>query len=131
MIHDNAGKTPVWNHTFEIDIGSVHDDMQFFCKDNDVVGAKEIGSTIIKASSFCINNGVRDWFTITYQNQDAGQILIESKFTPNGAGTGAAVAGKVGVAVQPAMVPVMPANTVPVHPPGMQFVPGQQPPGYP
>ena len=58
--------------------------MEFHCKDNDVVGAKEIGSAFIKASSFCINNGVRDWFSIQYQGQEVGQILMESKFTPKG-----------------------------------------------
>ncbi len=58
--------------------------MQFFVKDNDVVGATEIGSAIIKASSFCINNGVRDWFTFNYQGEAIGQILMESKFTAKG-----------------------------------------------
>lgn len=57
----------MWNHTFDIPIGALSDDMQFYVKDNDVVGATEIGSAIIKASSLCINNGVRDWFTFNYQ----------------------------------------------------------------
>lgn len=67
IIHEDGGKTPVWNHTFDIPIGALSDDMQFYVKDNDVVGATEIGSAIIKASSLCINNGVRDWFTFNYQ----------------------------------------------------------------
>ena len=66
IIHEDGAKNPVWNHTFNIPIGSTSDDMQFYVKDNDVVGATEIGSAIIKASSFCINNGVRDWFTFTH-----------------------------------------------------------------
>lgn len=57
--------------------------MQFHVKDNDVVGAKLIGSALIKASSFCINNGVREWFSINHEGEEVGQILIESKFTPH------------------------------------------------
>lgn len=82
-IHDSGGKTPVWNHIFDIQIGSTSDDMQFHVKDNDVVGAKLIGSALIKASSFCINNGVREWFSINHEGEEVGQILIESKFTPH------------------------------------------------
>ncbi len=68
--------------------------MQFYVKDNDVVGAKEIGSTIIKASSLCINNGVRDWFTFFYEGKEVGQILMESKFTPKGGAAAAMVGGQ-------------------------------------
>ena len=84
IIHEDGGKNPVWNHTFDIPIGALSDDMHFFVKDNDIVGATEIGSAIIKASSFCINNGVRDWFTFNYQGEAIGQVLMESKFTAKG-----------------------------------------------
>lgn len=77
----------MWNHTFDIKIGSVQDDMQFHVKDNDVIGANEIGSAIIKASSLCINGGVREWFTFQYEGKDIGQIMMESKYTP-AAGSG-------------------------------------------
>ena len=106
-IHEDGGKTPVWNHTFEIKIGSVQDDMQFYVKDNDVIGAKEIGSAIIKASSLCINNGVRDWFTFYYEGKDVGQIMMESKFTP---AAGSASSGIVHV--QPAGVTIVPGQQV-------------------
>jgi Ca2+-dependent lipid-binding protein len=64
-VHENGGKNPVWNQAFDIRIGSIGDDMQFEVKDEDVVGAKLIGQATIKASSFCINGGVRDYFTFT------------------------------------------------------------------
>jgi Ca2+-dependent lipid-binding protein len=63
-IHDSAGLTPVWNHTFEIKLGSVNDDLDFACKDNDMVGAKTIGTAKIKATALCYNGGVRDWFQL-------------------------------------------------------------------
>jgi Ca2+-dependent lipid-binding protein len=72
IINEDGGKTPVWNHTFDIPIGSVQDDLEFHLKDNNVIGAEEIGSSILKASSLCINNGVREWFTFTYQGTEAG-----------------------------------------------------------
>jgi hypothetical protein len=41
-------------------------------KDDDVIGAKLVGSTAFKCSSLCINNGVRDWFRIFYEGDDVG-----------------------------------------------------------
>ncbi len=84
-IHENAGKAPVWNQTFNFQIASVADDFKFEVKDNDTFGATLIGAATIKASSFCINNGVRDWFTFEFKGRSVGQILMASKFTPAGA----------------------------------------------
>ena len=83
-IHENGGKNPVWNQTFVLQLGSTTDDIKFEVKDNDAVGATIIGQATIKASSLCINGGVRDWFTVDFRGRSAGQILIESKFTPKG-----------------------------------------------
>lgn len=55
----------MWNQAFDIQIGSISDDLHLEVKDDDVVGAKLIGQATIKASSFCINGGVRDYFTFT------------------------------------------------------------------
>ena len=71
-VHDNGGKTPVWNQAFDIHIGGIGDDILFEVKDDDVMGAKPIGQALIKASSFCINGGVRDYFTFT---DKAGQSV--------------------------------------------------------
>ena len=53
----------MWNDSFELQLGSVSDEIQFYIKDNDMIGATEIGNVIMKASQLCINNGVREWFT--------------------------------------------------------------------
>ena len=42
-VHENGGKNPVWNQTFEIRVGSISDDLLIEVKDDDVVGAKHIG----------------------------------------------------------------------------------------
>jgi hypothetical protein len=57
--------------------------MSFSVRDDDVMGSKPIGSAIIKLSSFCIDFGVREWFSLHFEGEEVGQILIESKFTPN------------------------------------------------
>ena len=31
-----------------------------------------------------INNGIEDWFTITFDNKPAGEIMLASKFEPKG-----------------------------------------------
>ena len=71
-IHEDGGKEPVWGDVFEIALGSISDELNFECKDNEVIGARPIGSAIIKGSSLCINNGVRDWFTIYFEDKSAG-----------------------------------------------------------
>ena len=83
-VHENAGKNPVWNQTFILQLGSTTDDIKLEIKDNVTVGATIIGQATIKASSLCIKGGVRDWFTVDFRGRSAGQILIESKYTPKG-----------------------------------------------
>jgi Ca2+-dependent lipid-binding protein len=103
-IMDGAGKEPVWNDSFDINLKSMSDELQFYVKDDDVVGAKEIGSTLMKASQLCINNGVRDWFTFTYEGKEAARIYLETQFIPKGPSSqpGAPV-------MRPGTMPVMPA----------------------
>ena len=71
-VHDNGGKEPVWNQTFTYQLGSISDDIRFEVKDQDVLSATLIGEATIKASSFCINNGVRDWFTFSFKGKSVG-----------------------------------------------------------
>lgn len=43
-----------------------------------------VGWVKIKMSSLMFNNGVNDWFTISYENKSSGKIHIISKFAPKG-----------------------------------------------
>lgn len=90
-VHQNGGKTPVWNETFTLQLGSVSDELHFEVKDDDTIGATLIGQATIKASSLCINNGVRDWFTFEYKGRSVGRVLLETKFTPVGGAKAAGV----------------------------------------
>lgn len=122
-IIDGGGKTPVWNHAFDIPIASASDDLQFYVKDNDVIGAKLIAQAVIKASALCYNNGVRDWFTVTYEGKDAGQILLETKFIPtHGAASGSShpipMHQPVAPVIQPGAILVQPVpQPMPQYPP--------------
>lgn len=139
-VHENGGKTPVWNQAFDINIGSISDDIHFEVKDNDTVGATIIGAATIKASALCYNNGVRDWFTIEYKGRSCGQILLETKLTPAG---GAKAAGTTGAthmlpatavgAVGYQMVGMPMAVPVQAYPPAGFGYPQAAPqyPGYP
>ena len=62
-VHENAGKAPIWNQTYDLHIDSISDDIFFELKDKEVMGSRVIGRAVIKASSFCINGGVKDYFT--------------------------------------------------------------------
>ena len=64
---EEGGKNPVWNEKFVFHIASISDDFNIEIRDDDVFGSKPIADCVIKASSFCINGGVRDWFTVNYQ----------------------------------------------------------------
>ncbi|TNV75843.1 hypothetical protein FGO68_gene9817 [Halteria grandinella] len=82
MTHKNGGKFPSWNQTFEIEIDSAQDDLSFTIFDENVLSKDFICQSFIKASALCMNNGVRDWFSLLYKQQQAGQILLETQFLP-------------------------------------------------
>ena len=69
---DLAAKEPVWNNEFDIELGSISDDIMLSVKDKEMMGSKLIGSANVKASAFCINNGVRDWFTFDFDGKSIG-----------------------------------------------------------
>lgn len=54
----NAGKTPVWNQTFDLDIKYIGDDMWIKIYDEDVTDNEAIGATQIKCSSICRPGGL-------------------------------------------------------------------------
>ncbi len=77
------GYKPVWNCIFDITVKPTSDEMHFSVRDNDTEDSKLIGTAIIKVSALCKDLGVNEWFSIDFEGEEAGEILIESKFTPN------------------------------------------------
>jgi hypothetical protein len=58
----------------------LHEEMKFRIMDEDTVSDDTVGFGIVKLSALCINNGVSDWFSITYENKLAGQVLFETRY---------------------------------------------------
>lgn len=63
--HD-AGKTPVWNQTFEYDIKYIGDDMVFKVFDEDLTENDPVGAFNTKVSALAVPGGLDEWFTLTY-----------------------------------------------------------------
>lgn len=75
-----GGKNPKWTDQFEMKVYDLHEEIKFTIMDEDTVSDDTVGYGLVKVSSLCINGGVHDWFSITYKNKLAGQILLETKY---------------------------------------------------
>ena len=107
---DSAGKTPVWNETFNIDVKYVGDDITLQVYDADVGADDIIGEVTFKLSALCIGNGMDEWFAIAYRGKAAGQVHLKSvwKAGAGGAKQPGAAAGQPGMMpMQPGMQPGM------------------------
>eukprot|EP00347_Sterkiella_histriomuscorum_P014805 403359458 len=83
-ILNHAGKHPIWNESFTIHVNSMNDEIRLIVMDKDFGKPDDVvGSTNIKVSSLCFNNGSQDWFILDYKQKQAGQILLESTFYPS------------------------------------------------
>jgi Ca2+-dependent lipid-binding protein len=83
---NSAGKTPVWNETFNIDVKYVGDDITMQVYDEDVGSDDIIGEIQFKLAALCIGNGMDEWFAIAYRGKAAGQIHLKSVWKAGGAG---------------------------------------------
>ena len=83
-VHDNAGKTPKWTDEFQLEVENVSEEITLRVWDQDMTTSDAVGFCKIKLSSLMITCGVKDWFTIMFDNKPAGQVMIESVFEPKG-----------------------------------------------
>ena len=81
---NNAGKTPVWNQTFDLDIKYIGDDIQVTVLDEDITESDTIGSCMFKPSTLCVPGGITEWFDLQWKGKKAGQIQIKGVWTPAG-----------------------------------------------
>ena len=61
-VKNGAGKTPVWNQKFNIDVKYVGDDIDVTVMDEDVGSDDMIGTAKFKLSALCVNTGIDEWF---------------------------------------------------------------------
>ena len=92
-VKNGAGKTPIWNQTFNIDVKYIGDDLHLEVFDEDVGADDKIGEASFKLSALCANNGIDEWFSVAYKGRQAGQVHLKSVFKPVGAAAGAKPAG--------------------------------------
>ena len=83
-VHDSAGKSPVWGDQFTLEITNSTEEILMCCWDEDLTTSDKIGFTKMKVSSLMFNNGTDDWHTITFDNENAGEIHVVSEFEPEG-----------------------------------------------
>ncbi len=76
--HEDGGKTPKWNHTFEIPIESEDDNILIQCFDEDLVSNTLIGEQSYRVSE--ILNGTS--FAINFKGKKSGEIIMKSNLVP-------------------------------------------------
>ena len=105
---NNGGKNPKWtNQSFTIDVKYIGDDLNLSVWDEDVGSDDCVGSAVIKLSSFCVGNGVDEWFEIQHKGRKAGMVHIKSQWSQVGAK--AAKPAAAGAAYPQMAQPGMPA----------------------
>jgi len=88
-VKDGAGKTPVWNQTFNIDVKYIGDDLKIQVYDEDTGSDDIVGESTVKLSAFCIQGGIDDWFQIAYKGKQSGQVHLKGVWKPAAAQAGA------------------------------------------
>ena len=80
---NNAGKKPVWNEHFDIDVKYVGDDMWIQVCDQDTMSFDVVGETTIKLSALCSGAITDEWFPIQYKGKESGKIHLKGVFSSN------------------------------------------------
>ena len=84
-VMQSAGKTPVWNEWFDIDVKYIGDDLTITIWDEDVTSSDKVGECIVKLSALCVNGGLDEWFQVQYKGKSCGQIHLKGQWHPAGA----------------------------------------------
>jgi len=83
VVKHKAGKKPEWKQTFEIDVKYIGDDLKIECWDYEKIGGDDlIGATKIKVSALCANEGIDDWWPLSFNGKEAGKLRLKSKWQP-------------------------------------------------
>ncbi len=107
LVKNGAGKTPVWNQTFNIDVKYIGDDLHLEVYDEDPGSDDKIGEATFKLSALCVGNGIDEWFQIAYRGKQSGQVHVKSVWKPSGAGAAKPAAAAGQPMMQPGMQPMM------------------------
>ena len=81
---EDAGKTPVWNETFDLNVRQINDDIALRVMDENVNANTEIGTCSLKLAALCVNGGLENWWPISYGPKQAGRIHMIAEWFPAG-----------------------------------------------
>ena len=81
---EDAGKTPVWNETIELQVASINDDVALRVMDENVGANCEIGNCSIKMAAMCVEGGLESWWTIAHDGVVAGRIHLMGEWLASG-----------------------------------------------
>ena len=99
-VKNGAGKTPMWNQTFNIDVKYIGDDMTVQVYDEDPGSDDIIGEATMKLSALCVNGGIDEWFQIAYRGKSSGQLHLKAVFKAAGGAPQGGAAAASGAAMQ-------------------------------
>ena len=78
-----AGKNPVFQETWELDVKYLGDELQIGVWDHEPIGKDDhIGSVTIKMAAICVDGLTDNWFDLMHKNKKAGRICFSSKWEP-------------------------------------------------
>ena len=81
---EDAGKTPVWNETFDLNVRQINDDILLRVMDENVNANTEIGTCSLKLAALCVNGGLENWWPISFGPKQAGRIHMIAEWFPAG-----------------------------------------------
>ena len=86
-VHEDGGKEPLWEHTFIHTVQNIHEDILIEAFDQDMGEDDLIGFCQIKVSSLMANSdkekGMTDWYSLFFNNERVGLLLLNSKLLPS------------------------------------------------
>jgi len=79
-VKDSAGKTPVWNETFRIQLGPNHENkmLEFSVWDEDTMSNDLVGESNVLVRDLMFRELTQVEFTINYKGKSAGKITFKS-----------------------------------------------------
>jgi hypothetical protein len=84
-VKENAGKTPVWNEMFNIDVRRISDDLSITVFDQEDWGADDlVGDSIIPLSQLCRveDLALDEWFDINWKGKPSGKVHLKATWKP-------------------------------------------------
>ena len=65
-VHEDGGKNPEWNESFDIPIQSMSDQVRITCYDEDALSNDLVGTQSFDMEKLCANQGINEWLVLEY-----------------------------------------------------------------